>query len=279
MVEEVTWVLACAVATVLNSLTIASIMQKRPLQLFDVCLINFSCVYLLQGNVLFISMALFSTHGGNCGLVKVITVSFMMLSFTKLAILVIINANQISNLRRVRVITPQELQANKIAKKFLFLCSTWLFSAVFVTIAWFSAFDLFPIIVIAILGTITLILRIIVLINLTKIGDSTTDTMRQTLAMVKRSIRIVSLFVLIELCSWVPSLMVGLLSLFGPASKYYFRVMNWCLRILFFTPMFYPFISVVNHLSWGRFVGFLCVRRVEVAPVEIRQESKIVEIP
>ena len=256
--EEITWILACVFATIFNSITVMRIVQKRPLQLFDICLINFTAVYLLQGNVLFISMALFSIHGENCIFVSVVVVSFLMLSFTKLAILLVINANQLHSLRQIRIINPQHAQTNKTGRKFLYMSFAWVFSAALVAISVLSSLELFPVFVIAILGKLTLILRVAVMVYLRKIGEQASDTMLQTLAMIKKSIRMVSLFIIIEICSWAPSVVAGLVYVFGPKTGQNLYIVNWCLRILFLTPMFYPFVRVSNISSCKEAVTECC---------------------
>ena len=259
IVEEVIWFLAGIISTGFNALTALRIFKKSAFQLFDICLINFSLTYLLQGNILFISMALFSSRAENCTLANIVVISFLMLSFTKLGILVVINASQIYNLRHIRIVNnAMDLQTQKRCKNAFFLALVWLFSIFLVLISWYLVFDLFPVIVISFFGSSALVLRVIVVIQLRGIGDSTSDTMKQTLAMVKKSMRVVSLFIFIEVCSWVPSIVVGLLHLFGPKTQENLHGMNWCLRVLFLIPMFYPFVSVVSHTSLANIIRQYC---------------------
>ena len=247
--DEYMWPIASVISTALNITTVLSIIQKRPLQHFDVCLVNYSFLYLLHGNALFISLAIFSTRRQNCTLIMAVVAEFLMLSFAKLVIFIMINANQLDALREMRLVHPQNHQTLKKARKLLILSLPWVLSAIAATISLVSKHQLVPIVVMAILGKLTLVLRVCVMIYLRKMRDQASSTMIQTLLIVKKSMRVLSFLIIIEICAWLPSVIAALLYAFGLKSIAQLHTMNWCLKILFLAPLFYPFAVLVSKIS------------------------------
>ena len=273
--EELIWILASGITTVLNLVTAVRIMQKSALQLFDVCLLHYSAIHLLHGNILFISMALFSVHGHECSFVIVVVVAFLMLSFTRLIIFIVIAASQLLKVRAMRTISPPTNQAIKAGKKSLFLILTWLVSAVLVVISLRTGLDLFPIVVIASFGKVTLILRVCIMVLLRRISRQSSGIMIHTLAKVKKSIKLLSWLILIEICAWLPSVVAGLLFKFSCKQTGQLRVANWCLKVLFLTPMFYTFVTGASMVSLKKVLtrSFRrCCRKVEAEAAQCQPE-------
>lgn len=246
--EELIWLIVAFITTTFNLVTAVRIMKRRPKRLFDVCLLNYIAVYLMHGNILFISMGLYSAHGENCSFVTVIVVAFLMLSFTKLIIFIVINANQLHTVRGLRIINAQHSQALKTTKMLFFLSSTWMLSAVLVAISLLSGFDVFPIVVIAGFGMLTLILRVCTLLSLWQVGD-VSNTMAHTLSSIKKSVRMLSLLIFIEVCAWLPIVVASLIYNYCSKRAELLHVVNWCLKILFLFPIFYVYATEARNTS------------------------------
>ena len=270
LVEELMWLVIACITTVLNLVSVIRIMKKKPARLFDVCLLSYSATYLIHGNALFISMGLFSAHGQNCAFVTVVAVAFLMLSCTKLIIFIVININQLHTVRGLRIINPQNPQALNKTKKLMFLSSTWVLSAVLVATSLLSGLDIFPIVVIAVLGITTLILRACIMYSLRQIGE-VSSSIAQTLSSIKKSVRMLTLLIFIELCAWLPTVIASLIYNFGSKRKELLPAVNWCLKILFLLPIFYTFATEVKNAS-SLFV-LCCHNKVDVDTVQSNEET------
>ena len=269
--EEFLWISASVISTAFNFTAVLSIIQKSPLQHFDVCLVNYSFLYLLHGNVLFISLALFSTRGQNCTLIMVVVAEFLMLSFAKLVIFIMINANQIDALREMRMVHPQNHHTLKKPRKLFILSLPWVLSGIAAAISLLSKHQLVPIVALAFFGKLTLVLRVCVMIFLRKMRDQASSTMKRTLLIVKKSMRVLSFLIIIEICAWLPSVVAALLYAFGLKSIEQLHTMNWCLKILFLTPLFYPFAVLVSKISNYVPPCQLCLDRCKKAENETEQ--------
>ena len=257
--EQVIWITVALVSTTLNAVVVLGLLKKiSPVRFYDACILNFSLAYLIPGNVMFISMAFTKKCNDNSASFLVLYASFWMLTCNKLVTLILINLNQIYALRRIFQVTRYTLQSKKKQKYALCLAIIWLMSAIISVSFLFAKSRLVLIVSIFVFGITISILRLVVLRLLKRTGQHTSQVTRQLiLNKMSKSIKFVLLCSVIELCTWLPTVIICFIIRSGETETQR-STLRWCLRLLFLTPIVYPFLNFISDTEARQF----CLRKL-----------------